>query len=94
MRIVLLPLDGGEPLAITLPITLIGTNVDCDVRLSQEGVREMQCGLAQADASASFSAIWGLQYARERPPGPSGVLLRNDEIALGGCRFRVHYEER
>jgi predicted component of type VI protein secretion system len=93
MPVTLLPLDGGKPLPITLPITLVGHSEDCELRLDDEGVNELQSVLALADG---FLFLRDLDTGGTRVNGRlvrRAILLYNDEFAVGNCRFRVSYEE-
>ena len=49
MRISLVPLDGGAPLIVTLPMTLMGRKAECDFRVEGDDIPDLCCVLAQAD---------------------------------------------
>ena len=92
-RISLLPLNGGEPLFITLPMTLVGEKADCDLRLEGEGVAYLHCVIALAD---DLALLRDLDTGRTRVNGQRvgrAVLLHNDTLTIGSCGFRVQYGE-
>jgi hypothetical protein len=92
MAISLVPLDSGEPVVLTLPLTLVGRKDACDLRLEDEDVAELHCVLGLTD---------GLLVLRDLDTGSVRVngrrvrraaLLPDDVLDIAGCRFRVQYD--
>ncbi len=92
MRISLVPLDGGKPFVVSLPMTLVGRSEECDFRLEAEGVADLHCVLARNDG---LLLLRDLGTDSTRVNGQSirrAVLLANDQLALANSRFQVCYE--
>jgi hypothetical protein len=88
----LIPVDGGLPYAITLPMTLVGRKADCDLPLNAHGVADLHCVLAISDG---LVLLRDLDTDRVHVNGQRvrrAVLLHNDVVRFGGWEFRVHYE--
>jgi hypothetical protein len=93
MRISLISFDGGEPLPITLPLTLVGRKEDCDIRLEGEGVADLLCVLAQID---NLLLVRDLDTDTIRVNGQlvrRAILLPNAHLTMANHRFRVQYDE-
>jgi hypothetical protein len=93
MSISLIPLDGGKPFVVQLPITVVGRKEGCDFRLEGEGVVDMQCVLA---LSEDILLIRDLDTDNIRVNGQRvrrACLLPNDQLTIASCTFRVQYEK-
>jgi predicted component of type VI protein secretion system len=93
MRISLVPLNGGRPFVVTVPLALVGRSEACDWRLEDEGVADVHCVLAQAD---NLLLLRDLGTGCTRVNGQRvrrAVLLQNDQLTLASSSFRVDYEE-
>ncbi len=90
MRAQLVPLDGGQPIDIDLPVVLVGSAEGCDVRLQDRTVADLHAVIVQTENllllrdlhSADGTRVNGEQVRR-------AVLLPNDVLHIGRLRFRV-----
>src|SRR5215468_9290318 len=92
MRAQLIPLDGGDPIEIVKDITLVGRKEDCDLRLDHKSVSKLHCVLVKTDGllllrdlgSTNGTRVNGQRVRR-------AALLPNDQLAIAGYKFRVHF---
>jgi hypothetical protein len=92
MPISLVPLNGGEPFVITLPLTLVGRKEGCDFCLEGEGVADLHCVLAPVD---DLFLLRDLDTGSIRVNGQRvrrAVLLPDDLLFIASCGFRVRYD--
>jgi pSer/pThr/pTyr-binding forkhead associated (FHA) protein len=93
MQISLVPLDGGEPFVITLPLTLVGRKESCEFSLEAEGIADLHCVLAQTE---NVLLLRDLDTGNIRVNGQRcrrAVLLPNDLLTIANCNFRVRHNE-
>jgi predicted component of type VI protein secretion system len=91
-RVSLIPVSGGPPYAITLPMTLVGRKADCDFRLDADGVAELHCVLALADGLVLLRDLDTDHIRVNNRRVRRAVLMHNDAVRIGSCEFRVNYE--
>ena len=81
----------GEPLLLKRDVTVLGRKRDvCDVILERESISALHCVLVKTDGllfvrdlgSTNGTTVNGQRITR-------GALLPNDELGLGGVKFRV-----
>jgi pSer/pThr/pTyr-binding forkhead associated (FHA) protein len=92
MQAKLVPVDGGEPIAIIRDVTVVGRGRNlCDVLLQQTSISKLQCLIAKTDGllfirdlgSTNGTKVNGQRVTR-------GALLPGDELAFASVKFRVH----
>src|SRR5213080_1776301 len=91
MRAQLIPLDGGEPLAIIKDMTLVGRKESCDLRIDHKSVSKMHCVLVKTDGlllvrdlgSTNGTRVNGVRVRR-------AALLPNDQLSVANHKFLVH----
>jgi hypothetical protein len=93
MRLSLIPLDGGEPYVVVLPLTLVGSKEGCDFRVQGEEVAPVCCVLALSDG---LLLLRDLETDSLRVNGQRvrrAILLPNDRLTIGNREFRVCSEQ-
>jgi pSer/pThr/pTyr-binding forkhead associated (FHA) protein len=92
MQAKLVPVDGGEPIAITRDVTVVGRSRSlCDLVIDQNSISKLQCLIARTDGllfirdlgSTNGTKVNGQRVTR-------GALLPGDELAFASIKFRVH----
>jgi hypothetical protein len=91
-RISLVPLEGGQPLVVTYPVTLVGSKEGCDLRVEGEGVAPLCCVLALTDGLLLVRDLETGSICFSGEPVRQAALLPNDGLTIAGRTFRVHYE--
>ncbi len=88
----LIPLDGGEPITLDRPITVVGRSRSvCDLSLPDARVSKLHCILVKTDGlvymrdlgSTNGTRVNGQRVLR-------GALLPGDRISFSGAAFRIH----
>src|SRR5207237_596037 len=90
MQVHLVPLHGGEPVALTKDITLVGRKEGCDLRLEHKSVSKQHCVLARAAdllllrdlGSTNGTRVNGKRVRR-------AALAADDKLSVAGFSFRV-----
>jgi len=79
----------GAVWPLTLPITLIGSGDQCDVRLPAAGVAELHCALSLTPAGLALRS-WNpdATFLGDRPTA-AALLADGQEIRIGLHRFRL-----
>src|SRR5204862_385287 len=93
MQISLIPMKGGEPVVLTVPLILVGRAEDCDLQLEEDGIADLHCVLALAD---NLLLLRDLNTGSVRVNGTRcrrAALLPNDVLTIASCRFRVEYQD-
>jgi len=88
----LIPINGGPPITLTKPITVVGRSSRlCDLAVDHNGVSKLHCILVKTDGliymrdlgSTNGTRVNGQRVLR-------GALLPGDEISFSGAVYRVH----
>lgn len=88
----LIPSNGGPPITLTKPITLVGRSSRlCDFAVDHGGVSKIHCILVKTDGliymrdlgSTNGTRVNGQRVLR-------GALLPGDEISFSGAVYTVH----
>jgi hypothetical protein len=93
MRIALVPVDGGQPYPVTLPMTLVGSKPDCDFRVDGEGVPPLCCVLAWADDLLLLRDLDTDTIRVNGQPARRAVLFPGVQLSIAGREFWVHQEQ-
>jgi pSer/pThr/pTyr-binding forkhead associated (FHA) protein len=93
MRISLVPLDGGKPIILSIPIAIVGRGEECDFRLEDERVADMHCVLALSDGLLLLRDLGTGSIRVNGQPVRKVVLLPNSILDIAGVRFEVRYED-
>jgi hypothetical protein len=92
MQISLLPLDGGQPFALALPLTLVGSKEGCEFRIGGEGMPPLCCVLALTDGLLLLRDLDTDSIQVNGNAVRRAILLDSDRLTIVGREFRVHYE--
>ncbi|MEN9554982.1 MAG: hypothetical protein RLZZ232_1268, partial [Planctomycetota bacterium] len=88
----LIPKDGGPPITLTHPITVVGRNSkQCDLVLDHTSISKQHCMLVKTDGlvylrdlgSTNGTRVNGQRVIR-------GALLPGDLLSFAGLNFRIH----
>lgn len=88
----LIPSNGGPPITLTKPITLVGRSSRmCDLAVDHGGVSKVHCILVKTDGliymrdlgSTNGTRVNGQRVLR-------GALLPGDEISFSGADYTIH----
>lgn len=88
----LIPKQGGPPITLTRPITVVGRSARlCDLVLDQTNISKQHCILVKTDGlvylrdlgSTNGTRVNGQRVVR-------GALLPGDILTLSGLSFRIH----
>lgn len=88
----LLPVNGGQPVTLRQPVTVVGRSSRlCDLPLDNTSVSKLHCILVKTDGlvymrdlgSTNGTRVNGQRVLR-------GALLPGDQISFSGSAFRVH----
>ena len=88
----LLPVNGGSPVTLCRPVTVVGRSPRlCDLQLEDKSVSKMHCVLVKTDGlvymrdlgSTNGTRVNGQRVLR-------GALLPGDRISFSGSVFDVH----
>jgi pSer/pThr/pTyr-binding forkhead associated (FHA) protein len=88
----LLPVNGGRPVTLRKPVTVVGRSPRlCDLPLDNSSVSKLHCILVKTDGlvymrdlgSTNGTRVNGQRVLR-------GALLPGDQISFSGSAFRVH----
>lgn len=89
MATLLVPIEGGKPYMVSLPMTLVGSKEGCDLRIESDGVAPHCCVLALVeqqvllrDLDTGSIKVNG-QYVRR------AILQLGDRLTLGDREFSV-----
>ena len=91
-RVELVAVGGGQPYVLALPMVLVGSKSDCDIRIEGEGVPAMCCVVALTD---DLVLLRDLDTDAIRVNGQRlrrAVLLPDDRLSIGSREFLVRYE--
>jgi pSer/pThr/pTyr-binding forkhead associated (FHA) protein len=87
----LIPINGGDPLAITKDVTVVGRlREHCDISLERKSISKLHCVIVRTDgllfvrdlSSTNGTRVNGQKILR-------GALLPGDILAFAGEKFRV-----
>ena len=92
MRAQLIPLDGGQPIAITKDMTLLGRKEGCDLRIDHKSVSKMHCVIVKTDGlllirdlgSTNGTRVNGTRVRR-------AALLPNDHLGIAHFKYKVDF---
>lgn len=92
MRAQLIPADGSPPVEIRRDLTLVGRKEDSDLCLPHKSISKMHCVIVKTDGlllirdlgSTNGTRVNGLRIRR-------AALLPNDQLAIAGFKYRVHF---
>ena len=92
MRAQLIPLEGGQPIAIVKDMTLVGRKDSCDLRIDHKSVSKMHCVIVKTDGlllirdlgSTNGTRVNGTRVRR-------AALLPNDQLAIAHFKFKVDF---
>jgi len=88
----LLPVNGGQPVTLRQPVTVVGRSSRlCDLYLDNTSVSKLHCILVKTDGlvymrdlgSTNGTRVNGQRVLR-------GALLPGDQISFSGSAFRIH----
>ncbi|MEZ6126047.1 MAG: FHA domain-containing protein [Planctomycetaceae bacterium] len=88
----LIPINGGPPITLTKPITVVGRSSRlCDLAVDHGSVSKMHCILVKTDGliymrdlgSTNGTRVNGQRVLR-------GALLPGDQISFSGAVYRIH----
>ncbi|MCH2201190.1 MAG: FHA domain-containing protein [Fuerstiella sp.] len=92
MRAQLLPVNGGSPVTLDRPVTVVGRSARlCDLPLQNNSVSKIHCILVKTDGllymrdlgSTNGTRVNGQRVLR-------GALLPGDQISFSGSAFQVY----
>lgn len=91
MRVFLVPLTGDSPpIEITRDITVIGRRAACDIRLTDPSVSKVHLILVKSHGALVFRDLCSTNGTKVNGRRVKrGILLPNDVIQLGACKFQV-----
>jgi len=92
MRAQLIPIDGSTPIDIVKDLTVVGRKDECDFCLHHKSVSKVHCVIVKTDGllllrdlgSTNGTRVNGQRVRR-------AALLPEDQLAIAGFRFRVHF---
>src|SRR5436190_20319427 len=92
MRAQLIPLDGGQPIAVAKDMTLVGRKESCDLRIDHKSVSKMHCVIVKTDGlllvrdlgSTNGTRVNGTRVRR-------AALLPNDQLGIAHFKFKVEF---
>jgi pSer/pThr/pTyr-binding forkhead associated (FHA) protein len=92
MRVQLLPLDGGTPIAIAKDLVLVGRKEECDIHLDHKSISKLHCVIVRTDGllllrdlgSTNGTRVNGQRIRR-------AALLPNDQLNIASLRFKVQF---
>ncbi len=92
MRAQLIPLEGGQPIAIVKDMTLVGRTEGCDLRIDHKSVSKMHCVIVKTDGllllrdlgSTNGTRVNGARVRR-------AALLPNDQLSIAQFRYKVDF---
>lgn len=90
----LVSLTNGPTLIVDKPILLIGRHPECDIQIDSRKISRRHCCIAQvADylVVRDLGSTNGIRINGNRVL--EGRLNHNDELTIGGLRYRVSWEE-
>ena len=88
----LIPMNGGAPITLTKPITVVGRSSRlCDLAVDHQSVSKLHCILVKTDGliymrdlgSTNGTRVNGQRVLR-------GALLPGDQISFSGAVYKVH----
>lgn len=88
----LIPLDGSQPINITLDVTLVGRKRGvCDLMIDHNGISKLHCLIAKTDGLLFFRDLGSTNGTKVNGQRVSrGALLPGDELAFASMKYRVH----
>jgi pSer/pThr/pTyr-binding forkhead associated (FHA) protein len=92
MRAQLIPLEGGQAIAIVKDMTLVGRKDSCDLRIDHKSVSKMHCVIVKTDGlllvrdlgSTNGTRVNGTRVRR-------AALLPNDQLGIAHFKFKVEF---
>jgi pSer/pThr/pTyr-binding forkhead associated (FHA) protein len=86
---------GGARRALSAPITLIGRDESCQIRLNVDGVATFHCALIQGPQGVLLRNLHSQMTTLVNGEPSDNCLLRNDDmLAVGPFRFRIRLPHR
>lgn len=92
MPMLLIPLNGGDPIALEKAITLLGRHPDCDaVLVSSRKVSRKHCVLAQVNHEYMVRDLGSMNGVRVNGRAAKGDTLvkEGDELQVGDISFKL-----
>lgn len=89
----LVSLDGGPSILLDKPILLIGRDPECDIQIDSRKISRRHCCVAQVNdylVVRDLGSTNGIRINGMRVQ--EGNLKANDELMVGGSRFRVSWD--
>jgi pSer/pThr/pTyr-binding forkhead associated (FHA) protein len=93
MTISLIPLNGGAPIVLSHPVTLVGRNEECDVQLEEEGIADLHCIFALTDDLLLLRDLGTHSIHVNDQRVRRAVLLPDDRVKIANSELRVKYEQ-
>jgi pSer/pThr/pTyr-binding forkhead associated (FHA) protein len=92
MPMLLIPVNGGDPIVLEKAITLLGRHPDCDaVLVSSRKVSRKHCVLAQVNSDFMVRDLGSMNGVRVNGQAAKGDTLvkEGDEIQVGDITFKL-----
>jgi len=92
MRVRLVPINGGEAIELTRPITVVGRRRSCDICLEHPSVSKVHLVLVQTDGAVLFRDLGSTNGTKVNGKRVRrGALLPGDTLSVAGQRFKVEF---
>ena len=94
MRVQLIPVEGGKPIELAKPVTIVGRGEFVDIPFDNKSVSKQHCILVRTDGlvlirdlgSTNGTRVNGQRVRR-------GALLPNDQIAFANFKYILKYSD-
>lgn len=81
----------GTVIPLRLPVTLIGSAAECDIRLTGHGVVPVHCCIVVTPAGPVVRSLAPEATRVNDAPTAAQVLTHGDELWVGPCAFRMQW---
>jgi pSer/pThr/pTyr-binding forkhead associated (FHA) protein len=82
--------DRGRSRSLLVPVTLIGSNENCDLRILESGVRAVHCVVSVTPEGPHLQSVGGTTLVNGTPSS-SRLLATGDLIQIGSVKLEVFW---
>lgn len=94
MRVLLVPVDGGNPVDIQKDLLLVGRQSDCDLRLDFKTISKLHCVLVRTQGMLLLRDLGSTNGCRVNGQRLlRAALLPNDILSIADIKFRIEIQQ-